>query len=229
MAVRSGTFSFDVNAGTNPGDASQRLTFSTNDMAGAVYRVFNSSDRASANDARLRVTNERAGGSYNAAPEVLFPTMSIDVGVGTTDDVNNHPAGLRVVNGTMPTDDVRIRGSFDLVRDKLGWVNDRPRRSGRFNFPPRVPNNFLPVMLVDLQKAAAFVAIYRFHNTGDKAFELFVAADQNDMGAARELTLTLDSHEAVDLYVPEAGNSRRVFVNRIVNGDPISGVFEMIG
>jgi hypothetical protein len=226
MAARSGPFSFDVPDSTPVAGAGRRLLYGGE---GSVYRVFNSSDRADARDTRMAVTNERQAGSYVQLPQLLYPTMSIDVAVGPSDQVSGFPVGLRVENGVIPAQNVQIRGSYDLVRNADGTIAEGERRTGRFNFPSRIPNNFLPVLLVDLTYSTQS-AVYRVYNTGEHTFEIFVAETKAATAMQKALSVDLERRQSMDVEIPVTGSTlKRIFVARKANGESISGVFELVG
>ena len=219
MPIRSGPFSITVPTG---GEETQRVV---RGGLGSVYRFFNSTDRTDPQQKKFRLTNAAAAGGYVEVDQNLRATMSIDVAVGPTDDPAARPVGIQVIASNQVGTPEVIQGSFDLVRDRLGVRTAMPSRSGRFNFPRRVANNFLPVLLVDLTHSL-LAAIYRFSNTGDLPFEVFIALDKE--GASEVLREEIDAKQTLDLEIYHA-TVRRVWVARVNNGDHIRGVFELVG
>lgn len=219
MPIRSGPFSLSVPAN---GNATRQLVFGNQ---GAVYRFFNSTDRTNPMQKRFALSNAGASGAAVDVAQPLHATMSIDVAVGPTDDAAARPVGIRITatNGLGSIED--IEGSFDLLRDSRGARTAVPSRSGRFNFPTRVPDSFLPVMIVDLTHSAQ-AAIYRVYNTGGSTFQVFVAADKNGAMEVRRISLPAKQTTDIDL---SHGTVRKMFVARAGAGEAIRGVFELVG
>lgn len=192
----------------------------------AVYRFFNSSDRVNPAQKKINLINGRASGAATEVPQDLLPTMSLDVAIGPSDDATVQPVGIlaKATNGA--TSEENISGSFELIRDAAGRIAERGRR-GRFNFPPRVPASFLPVLLADLGNSAS-LATYRFVNTGENEFQVFVAADKTSTGG-NAFSVVLTERQSVDFDVTST-NKRRIFVTRTTNstGKLIRGVFELL-
>jgi hypothetical protein len=222
MPARSAPFSLSVPA--NSTNTTRQLVFGNE---GAVYRVFNSTDRANPMDKKFRLSATAAAGSFVEVDQDLHPTMSIDVSVGPTDNAVARPIGIRArfINGLATPEE--MTGAFELIRGSAGELTASPCRSGRFNFPKRVPNAFLPVRVVDLTHSnpAGIRTVYRFHNTGENSFEIFVAADK---AAAKIFTTTLGKKQSIDIELTDAA-IRKIFVARVANDQPISGVFDLVG
>ena len=218
MPVRSGPFSFEVPGNTT--DSPKQVIFGG---AGAVYRFFNSTDRSNPQDKKFELSMGWNGAEVKVAQD-LHATMSLDLAVGSSSDPAGHPLGIRVIATNSSANPEEIRGSFDLIRASTGVLSRMPSRSGRFNFPKRVPNAFLPVQIVNLTNSAPN-AIYRIHNTGEKPFKVFVAVAKN---TAKVFDQELGPSQAMDLEISDA-QKRNVFVARINNDEHIKGVFDLIG
>ncbi|TWT57845.1 hypothetical protein KOR42_12120 [Thalassoglobus neptunius] len=217
MTIRNGIFIIDVAAMSSE---TRRLIYHGE---GAIYRFFNSTDRASPLKKKIKIQN-----TYDSGPEevdqILYPTMCIDVAVGPTSDASMFLEGIEVQAENKTSANEDMKGIWELVRDTDGTVLNNDRKSGRFNFPRSIADTHLPVMIADLTFSSDD-AIYRVFNTGKHTFELFVAEDKNKTNEV--LSTDVFPRQAIDITIDDM-DSRKVFVTRKASLQPIKGIFELV-
>ncbi|MFG0334067.1 MAG: hypothetical protein ACF8TS_11950 [Maioricimonas sp. JB049] len=236
MPIRSGRFHFPVNNITSgaPWNTSNRHRLSYGGR-GALYRIFNSTDRVQPLQKYFRIAKEydASSSTFLEVDQNLFPTMSIDVvvGGGSASELDKAP-GLSVIghNGVTGTGESLFEGSFDLIRTADGALVETRRRSGRFNFPARIPDDwtgsegatspFFPVLLADLGELSTGKLTYRVINTGENPFKLMVGSAE----------LTVPDEQSIDLDIL-AGQTLSVKrdADQDASRDAIRGVFDVIG
>ncbi|MEW4486820.1 hypothetical protein AB1L42_01995 [Thalassoglobus sp. JC818] len=217
MTIRNGIFIIDVAAMSSE---TRRLIYHGE---GAIYRFFNSTDRASPLRKKIEIRNAYDSGAQ-AVDQILYPTMCIDVAVGPTTDPMTFLEGIEVLAENQTAANEDIKGIWELVRDTDGTVLNNDRKSGRFNFPRSIADSHLPVMLADLTYSSED-AIYRIFNTGKHTFELFIAEDKNRTNEV--FSTDVFSRQAIDITVNDI-NHRKVFVTRKATLQPIKGIFELV-